>query len=83
MDADRESTARLVPYQFAKAQGALLLELGESQAVVCLRAGARAQVLGELQRVLGVPVRVSSVEPAQAFERLLADLSTRANQSAA
>ena len=83
MDADRESTARLVPYQFAKAQGALLLELGESQAVVCLRAGARAQVLGELQRVLGVPVRVSSVEPAQAFERLLADLYTRANQSAA
>ena len=83
IDADRESAVRLVPYQFAKAQGALLLELGESHAVVCLRSGARAQVLGELRRVLGVPVRVSSVEPAAAFERLLADVYTRANQSAA
>jgi type II secretion system protein E len=82
-DAVADSTVRLVPYSFAKAQGALLLELTETDAVVCLRAGARPQVLAELRRVLGVPVRVASVEPAAAFERLLSDAYTRANQSAA
>jgi general secretion pathway protein E len=83
MDAVREAATCLVPYQFAKAQGALLLELSAEQASVCLRQGARPQALAELRRVLGVPVRVVSIEPAEAFERRLADVYTRANQSAA
>jgi general secretion pathway protein E len=83
VDAARDVSTRLVPYQFAKAQGALLLELTADQAVVCVREGARAQTLSELRRVLGVPVRVASVERADAFERRLADVYTRANQSAA
>ncbi|HEX9184913.1 MAG TPA: type II secretion system ATPase GspE, partial [Burkholderiales bacterium] len=83
MDAVREASARLVPYQFAKTHGALLLELSAEQASVCLRQGARPQALSELRRVLGVPVRVTSVEPAEVFERRLADVYTRANQSAA
>ena len=83
MDAARESAVRLVPYPFAKSQGALLLEVTDTHAVVCLREDARPQVLAELRRVLGVPVRVASVEPAAPFERRLADAYSRANQSAA
>jgi len=83
MDAALEPAVRLIPYPFAKAQGALLLEMSTEQAVVCLRRGARAQALAELRRVLGVPVRVASVEPAEIFERRLADAYSRANQSAA
>jgi general secretion pathway protein E len=83
MDAARDSAVRLIPYQFAKAQGTLLLELTDTQAVVCVREGARAQALAELRRVLGVPVRVAAVEPAEAFERRLADAYTQSNQSAA
>ena len=79
----RESPVRLVSYQFARQQGALLLELSAEEATVCLREGARAQALAELRRVVGVPVRVARVEPAEAFERQLADAYTRANQSAA
>jgi len=83
MADSQESPVRRVPYQFAKSQGALLLELSADEAQVCLREGARAQALAELRRVLGVPVRVACVEPAAAFERRLADAYTQANQSAA
>jgi general secretion pathway protein E len=83
VDSGRDSAVRLVPYQFAKAQGALLLELTGGQAKVCVREDARANALAELRRVLGVPVIVASVEPAAAFERRLADAYTQANQSAA
>src|SRR5687767_10193701 len=78
-----ESPVRLVSYQFAKAQGALLLELSAEEATVCRREGARAQALAELRRVLGVPIRVARVEPPEVFERQLAEAYTRANQSAA
>ncbi len=83
MDEAREPAVRQVSYQFARTQGALLLELSADGAVVCLREGARAQALTELRRVLGVPIRVARVEPAETFERQLADAYTRANQSAA
>jgi general secretion pathway protein E len=83
VDLSRETPVRHVPYPFAKAHGALLLEISADEAVVCLRQGARAQVLAELRRVLGVPLRVASVEPAETFERLLADVYSRASQSAA
>jgi general secretion pathway protein E len=83
MAEQRESPVRLVSYQFAKAQGALLLELSAEEATVCLREGARAQALAELRRVLGVPIRVARVEPPEVFERQLAEAYTRANQSAA
>src|SRR5271170_1491686 len=83
MDAVREPPVRSVPYPFAKMHGALLLEVSAQQAVVCLREGARPQVLAELRRVLGVPLRVASVEPVEIFERRLAEAYSRANQSAA
>jgi general secretion pathway protein E len=83
MDAARETPVRHVPYPFAKAHGALLLEISADEAVVCLRQGARVQVLAELRRVLGVRLRVAAVEPVEAFERRLADAYSRASQSAA
>jgi general secretion pathway protein E len=83
MDVAREPPVRSVPYPFAKMHGALLLEVSAREAVVCVREGARPQVLAELRRVLGVPLRVASVEPAEIFERRLAEAYSRANQSAA
>ena len=83
MDIAKDPTLRLVPYAFAKANGALLLDLTADEALVCLRQGARAQVLAELRRVLGVPVRVAGIEAAESFDRRLAEAYTRANQSAA
>jgi general secretion pathway protein E len=83
MDAVREPPVRSVPYPFAKMHGALLLEVSAREAVVCVREGARPQVLAELRRVLGVPLRVASVEPVEIFERRLAEAYSRANQSAA
>jgi general secretion pathway protein E len=83
MQRPRESAVRFVPYSFARSHGALLLELSSSEALVCVREGARPQALAELRRVLGVPLRVTSVEGAEAFERRLAEAYTRANQSAA
>lgn len=83
MTADNNTLARLVPYSFAKAHGAVLLEVSEREAVVCLREGAGVQALAELRRVLGVPLRVAAVEGAPAFERRLGEIYTRANASAA
>jgi general secretion pathway protein E len=78
-----DSPVRRIPYAFARGNGALLLELDAERALVCLRADARAQVIAELRRVLGVPVRVACIEAPEAFERRLADAYTQANQSAA
>jgi general secretion pathway protein E len=78
-----DNAVRAVPYSFAKQHGALLLELSSSEALVCLREGARPQALAELRRVLGVPLRVTAIERAEVFERRLAEVYTRANQSAA
>jgi general secretion pathway protein E len=83
MDAVREPPVRRVPYPFAKLNGALLLDVSDDEAVVCLREGARPQVLAELRRVLGVPLRVAMIEAAEPFERRLADAYSQANQSAA
>ena len=83
MDAAREPAVRRIPYPFAKMHGALLLEVSAERALVCLRQGARAQVLAEIRRVLGVPLQVATVEPADVFERRLAEAYSRANQSAA
>ena len=68
MDADREPPVRRVPYPFAKMHGALLLEVSAERAVVCLRQGARPQVLAELRRVLGVPLRVATMRFQCAFQ---------------
>src|ERR1043166_846495 len=82
MDVARDTPVRLVPYPFARLNGALLLEISEKEALVCLRQGARPQVLAELRRVLGVPVRVTAVEEPEAFERRLAQAYSQASQSA-
>jgi general secretion pathway protein E len=78
-----DNAVRAVPYSFARQHGALLLELSSSEALVCLREGARPQALAELRRVLGVPLRVTAIERAEVFERRLAEVYTRSNQSAA
>ena len=83
MDASRESPVRRIPYPFAKMHGALLLEVSAERAVVCLKEGARVQVLAEIRRMLGVPLRVATVERAEIFERRLAEAYSQANQSAA
>ena len=83
MDATREPPVRRIPYPFAKMHGALLLEVSAERALVCLREGARAQVLAEIRRVLGVPLQVAAVERADVFERRLAEAYSQANQSAA
>jgi general secretion pathway protein E len=83
MDAARDVPLRRVPYAFAKAHGALVLEIGAGEASVCLREGARPQALAELRRLLGVPLRVTGIEPAEAFERRLAEAYTQDSQSAA
>jgi len=83
MDAGRELAVRRIPYPFAKLHGALLLEVSAERALVCLRQGARAHVLAEVRRVLGVPLRVAMVERVDAFERRLAEAYSQANQSAA
>ena len=72
MDVAREPPVRRVPYPFAKLNGALLLEVSADEAIVCLREGARPQVLAELRRVLGVPLRVAIIEAAEPLERRLA-----------
>ena len=74
---------RVVPYAFARQHGALVLEIAGGEAVVCLRQGAKAAVLAELRRFLGVPVRVGALEAAEVFERRLAEAYSRASQSAA
>jgi general secretion pathway protein E len=78
-----EQRERFVPYSFARTHGALLLEVSAHEALVCLRQGARVQVLAELRRFLGLPLRVVAVEPAADFERRLAETYTRTHQSAA
>jgi general secretion pathway protein E len=83
MDLARDTPVRLVPYAFARLNGALLLEISETEALVCLRRGARPQVLAELRRALGVPVRVAGIEEPDAFERRLAQAYSQASQSAA
>ena len=68
MDLARDTPVRLVPYPFARLNGALLLEISDKEALVCLRRGARPQVLAELRRVLGVPVRVTAMEEPVSFK---------------
>src|ERR1044072_7846582 len=72
MDLARDTPVRLVPYPFARLNGALLLEISEKEALLCLRQGARPQVLAELRRALGVPARVTAVGEAEASGRGLA-----------
>ncbi|HWA37963.1 MAG TPA: type II secretion system ATPase GspE [Burkholderiales bacterium] len=83
MTADSQTLARLVPYSFARAHGALLMDVSDEEAVVCLREGAGVHALSELRRVLGLPLRVGAVEPVGVFERRLGELYSRANASAA
>ena len=83
MEAVPESAVRRVPYAFAKMHGALLLEVNTERALVCLRQGARPQVLAEFRRVLGVPLCVATTERVEVFERRLAEAYSQANQSAA
>jgi general secretion pathway protein E len=83
VDANRESGVRLVPYSYARANGAMLLAVAEDHALVCLCEGAKPQALAEIRRIVGVPLRVTTVEPREKFERRLAEAYSRANQSAA
>src|SRR4030095_7422499 len=55
MDLARDTPVRLVPYPFARLNGALLLEISDKEALVCPPPGARPQVLAQLCPALRGP----------------------------
>lgn len=61
-EADRRLAQRL-PYFFARNKGVVVSHVEGEQAVVLARAYPRPEVMSELRRVLGMPVRVELVEP--------------------
>lgn len=71
-----------VPYTFAKARGVVVTELSASFAEAVLREGASSDVLAELRRILGVPVRASLLAQDQ-FDELLAATYNNASTGAA
>ena len=64
---DRQISRR-IPYPFAKAQGVLLMNFSEDVAEVQVRADATAEALAEVQRVLGVPLQATMLQP-DAFDQ--------------
>ena len=74
--------ARKIPYSFAKANGVLLTHFSGDMAEVQLRSNAGAEVLGEVRRVLGVPLRATLLEP-EAFDHALSAIYSRGDGAAA
>ena len=77
---DRQ-TARRIPYSFAKAKGVLLTHCTAEFAEVQVRAGAAAEALAEVRRVLGVPVRATLLAP-EAFDQALAGVYSQEGAAA-
>src|SRR6185437_10973620 len=74
MDLARDTPVRLVPYPFARLNGALLLEVSDKEALVCLRRGARPQVLAELRRRLAQAYSQASQSPAYVADAIGQDM---------
>ena len=79
--ADRQISKK-IPYSFAKTQGVLLTHCTADGAEVQVRAGAAAEALAEVRRVLGVPLRATLL-PLEAFDKALAHAYAQADGSAA
>ena len=73
---------RRISYTFAKSRGVLLTSASAESAEVQVRAGARAETLAEVRRVLGVPLRATLLSK-EAFDQALANTYGQADGSAA
>jgi general secretion pathway protein E len=78
---DRQ-VSRKIPYSFAKAKGVLLKQCTADGAEVQVRADSTAEVLAEVQRVLGVPLNATMLQP-EDFDRALAVAYAQADGAAA
>ena len=78
---DRQ-VSRKIPYSFAKAKGVLLKQCTADGAEVQVRADSTAEVLAEVQRVLGVPLNATMLHP-EDFDRALAVAYAQADGAAA
>ena len=65
-----ESTARALPFAFAKRHGVLLQGVQEGRPVAIYRRGASPQSLAEVRRFIGGPISFSPVEAESFDERL-------------
>jgi general secretion pathway protein E len=73
----------ILPYAFAKAHGILLTNLGSDDAEVVLREEAAVNLLAEVRRRIGVPIRIRSTVDARAFETMLAEAYSKSGHQAA
>jgi len=81
-EAPDASTARLLPYHFAKAKGLLAARAQAESVELWLRAGSvEAASVAEARRILGRPVKTETLAADQ-FDRLLAQAYSRAGRSA-
>jgi len=81
-EAPDASTARLLPYHFAKAKGLLAARAQAESVELWLRAGSvEAASIAEARRILGRPVKTETLAADQ-FDRLLAQAYSRAGRSA-
>ena len=77
-----QQVSRRISYSFAKAKGVLLTHSSSEYAEVQVRAGAAAETLAEVRRVLGVPLRATML-PLDAFDKALASAYGQTGGSAA
>ena len=77
-----KAIAKKIPYPFAKSKGVLLTHLDDDKAAISLRSDAIPETLAEVQRVLGVTLRVSMITVAE-FDQALAKAYAQAEGSAA
>ena len=81
-EAPDASTARLLPYHFAKAKGLLAARAQAESVELWLRAGSvEASSVAEARRILGRPVKTETVS-AEQFDRLLAQAYSRTERTA-
>ena len=78
---DRQ-VSRKIPYPFAKSKGVVLIHFSEECADVQVRSDAAAESLAEVQRVLGVPLNATMLQP-DAFDKALAAAYAQAEGGAA
>ena len=81
-EAPDASTARLLPYHFAKAKGLLAARAQAESVELWVRAGSvEAASIAEARRILGRPVKTETLAADQ-FDRLLALAYSRSGRSA-
>ncbi len=71
---------KLIPYSYAQAKGVFVSGFSNEHAEICLREGAGIEVISEARRVLGVPLKVTTMEAGQ-FEKSLSECYSRGDSS--